>query len=127
MSAQKQATPTPVKVEDLDEAFVKQAEEVAIEFIGLFSSDAELEVFASSSKKAPYPPGRKQGEPELLRADEGQISHPELPASLPQLGEGQRSRFAQSDGHSAAAAGPPPPPGPVTVPPSRAVSFIKSI
>ena len=123
MSKQLIATPTAVKVEDLDEPFLKQAEEVAIEFISLFSSDAEPEVFASSTKKAPYPSGKKQGEPELLRADEGQISHPELPASLPQLGECQQSRFAQSDGHQAAAAGPPPPPRPV--PPSRVVSLIK--
>ena len=122
MSTQLQVTPTAVKVEDLDEPFLKQAEEVAIEFINLFSFDAEPE---GSTKKAPYPPGRKQGEPELLSADEGQISHPELPASLPQLGEGQRSRFAQSDGHPAAASGPPPPPS--GVPPSRAVSLTKSI
>lgn len=125
MSTQLQVTQTAVQVEDLDEPFLKQAEEVAIEFISLFSSDAEREALASSTKKAPYPPGRKQGEPELLRADEGQISHPELPASLPQLGEGQQRRFAQSDGHPGAASGPPPPPA--SVPPSRAVSLTKSI
>ena len=128
MSTQVQVTPTAVKVEDLDEPFLQQAGEVAFEFIKLFSSNTELEVFASSTKKAPYPPSRKQeGEPELLREDEGQISDPELPASLPQLGtpEGQRSRFAQSDGHPLTASGPPPPPSAVS--PSRAVSLMKLV
>lgn len=82
----------PVKIEDPDEPFLKQAEEIAFEFISLRTKTVQL----AAPVKAPIYPKKEAGEPGLLRADEGgevPQAEPELPlpASLPQLGaEGQQ-------------------------------------
>ena len=115
MSTQVLATPPPVKIKDPDERFLKQAEEVAFDFISL-RLESEQEV----TKEAPYPPGKKEDEPELLRADEGQILQAE-PASLPLLGKSQPADGPHYLGQPFAASGPPPPSD--SLPSSRVVSL----
>ena len=112
----------PVKIEDPDEPFLRQAGEIAFEFISLRTSSTTP---LSSVKKAPHYPKKPAGEPGLLRSEEGALSESEspttpteLPASLPQLGEGQQPRQTQAQGGllPTAAAG-------QQVPTSRVVSF----
>ena len=85
----------PVKIEDPDEPFLKQAEDIAFEFINLSTKPKEASALAPL--KAPVYPRKTAGEPGLLRAAEGEVSQAEpellLPASLPQLGaEGQQQQ-----------------------------------
>ena len=85
----------PVKIEDPDEPFLKQAEDIAFEFINLSTKPKEASALAAL--KAPVYPRKTAGEPGLLRAAEGEVSQAEpellLPASLPQLGaEGQQQQ-----------------------------------
>ena len=87
----------PVKIEDPDEPFLKQAEDIAFEFINLSTKPEEASALAPL--KAPVYPRKTAGEPGLLRAAEGEVSQAEpellLPASLPQLGaEGQQQQQA---------------------------------
>ena len=132
MSTQVLPVPTPVRIEDPNEKYLKEVGEIALEFINLRSADESRR--GSTGKKAPYQVGKKpEGEPGLLRAEEGEFpqSEPttsELPASLPQLGGDQlqsprQGQAAGQDELSSAAAGPPPPPS--RVPPTRVVSFKK--
>ena len=131
MSTEVLSARTPVRIGDPNEQYLKEVGEIALEFINLRSADESRR--GSTGKKAPYQQGKKaEGEPGLLRADEGGISESteptasELPASLPQLGGDQPgSRVSQAaagaDGEvTDAAAGPPPP-----VPPTRIVSTKK--
>ena len=94
------ATPT-VRIEDPDEPFLKEAEDVAFEFISLRLPELGTTV------KAPHFPKKTAGEPGLLSAEESEVPQAEpltttteLPASLPQLGEGERaaSRAAAAGG-----------------------------
>ena len=104
----------PIRIEDPDEPFLKQAGEIAFEFISLRTQSTTSAL--SSAKKAPHYPKKEAGEPGLLRAEE---SEPEaspadlelLPASLPQLGtqggqqQQQTTQQAQTTGHQGQAAG----------------------
>lgn len=80
------ASRPPVRIEDPDEPFLREAEDVAVAFINLALPDRE-----SSTKKAPVYPKKTAGEPGLLRAEEGegpQADQPPtelVPASLPLL------------------------------------------
>ena len=96
----------PVRIEDPDEPFLKQAEEIAFEFINLRTKS---KTSALTSVKAPIYPKKAAGEPGLLRAEEGEVPQAEpellLPASLPQLGADGQQRAqrqatqAQATGH----------------------------
>ena len=104
----------PIRIEDPDEPFLREAEDIAVAFINLALPDSE-----SSPKKAPVHPKKTAGEPGLLRAEEGEgpqadqpptSSQSELPASLPVLGvapaQGQQPRLSSSAAEGPAAAGP---------------------
>ena len=99
----------PVKIEDPDEPFLKQAEDIAFEFINLSTKPKEASALAAL--KAPVYPRKTAGEPGLLRAAEGEVSQAEpellLPASLPQLGaaEGQQQQQQQQATTQAQATG----------------------
>ena len=89
------ATRLAVRIEDPDEPFLREAGDVAVAFINLSFPESE----SGSAKKAPHYPKKTAGEPGLLRSEEGALPEPEslttpteLPASLPQLGEGQQQR-----------------------------------
>ena len=117
----------PVRIEDPDEPFLKQAGEIAFEFINLRTQSTTSALL--SAKKAPHFPKKTAGEPGLLRAEE---SEPEasqaelelLPASLPQLGaQGgqQQTTQAQTMGHAEGLVAAVPAGGP-PLPSSRVVS-----
>lgn len=91
------APPATKRIEDPDEPFLKEAEDIAIEFIAL---NLPREESKSPLKRAPHYPKKTEGEPELLRSEEGEPPQTEptateLPASLPRLGEGQQRSSGQ--------------------------------
>ena len=96
----------PVKIEDPDEPFLKQAEEIAFEFINLRTKSTTS---ALTSVKAPIYPKKAAGEPDLLRAEEGEVPQAEpelpLPASLPQPGAAESQQRAQQQATQAQATG----------------------
>ena len=121
----------PVKIEDLDESFLKQAEDIAFEFINL--STKLKKASALTPLKAPVYPRKTAGEPGLLCAAEDEVSQAEpellLPASLPRLrSEGhqqqQATTQAQATGEHQQAAALQQVAGGQQLPSSRLVSVI---
>ena len=69
----------PVRIEDPDEPFLREAGDVAVAFINLTLPDSE-----SSTKKAPHYPKKTAGEPGLLRAPQGEGPQADQPPTAPQ-------------------------------------------
>ena len=84
-----------VRIEEADDPGLALASQVAFDLIDLLTAAEEA---STPPKKAPHLPGKKaEGEPGLLKSEEGESHAPsepisDLPASLLQLGDGRQQQ-----------------------------------